>query len=74
MNTKTKRTYFTKADLFDFGLFLESDYRRNLLQKRAAHWQKEKTIAYQPWTALVRHVSEQEYKDWLEYKELLSDT
>jgi hypothetical protein len=67
-----KKTYFTKADLIDFGKYIESDYRRGLKQKEARKSFEAGVINSLPWTTSIRFVCENDFLEWKEYKEKIN--
>jgi len=65
---KSKRTYFTKADLQDYGRYLHSDERRAKKQIEARAKLEAGVINFIPWSIAERIVTDDDLKDWLEIK------
>lgn len=64
-----KKTYYTKADLIDFGKFIFSDLRRGIKQKEARKSYEDGVINPIPWTVSERFVCENDFNLWKELKE-----
>lgn len=69
MKNNKKRTYFTKSDLIEFGKYIESDERRGKKQRQAREHHEKGVILLTPWTMLIRQVTEEDVKDWLDFKQ-----
>lgn len=60
----SKKSYFTKADLINFGTFLLSDERRLIKQREAREAFKNGVINPKPWSVTERMLTPQDFEDW----------
>lgn len=64
-----KKSYFTKAELIDFGEWLLSDERRAKKQKETREAHGNGTLDPIPWSISVRILTEGDFKDWKNKRE-----